>query len=379
MQKDFHYYATYCAAFLAGYPHEEALEICYGAQLADECTKTFLKAIDGPRSAATTQSPGEMADNPTDIIGLQEITRIWASFHFLPGNLHAERKASRRYLHKYRLICHPNGELLEPTVGLADNLPSIGLAMHILADTWAHRNFAGTPALAINNTNYFFYEILPDKTRRPVHFHHNPREKDDLEKGSFVNSVYQISDNSVMNLGHGRAGHLPDYSCMRYEYLPAWSDYEVFFKDNPNDYLHAFAQMVYAMECIRNQTPFEKDTYAWETVTPYQSEIMEILETRKTDTCQEWKAFGEKLSGQAIEDFRLRKYREEYVEAETKEETYLGKYFLAAMKQKSMVVNRIFSTDNLLAGISVEAIDEKLRGNKDFFALLKNRKGGQDE
>ena len=27
MQKDFHYYATYCAAFLAGYTHEDALEI----------------------------------------------------------------------------------------------------------------------------------------------------------------------------------------------------------------------------------------------------------------------------------------------------------------------------------------------------------------
>ena len=35
MQLDFHYYATYCAALLAGYTHEEILEICNSAQLED--------------------------------------------------------------------------------------------------------------------------------------------------------------------------------------------------------------------------------------------------------------------------------------------------------------------------------------------------------
>lgn len=40
MQLDFHYYATYCAAFLAGYSHEESLSICTAAQFVDCCTKT---------------------------------------------------------------------------------------------------------------------------------------------------------------------------------------------------------------------------------------------------------------------------------------------------------------------------------------------------
>ena len=42
MQLDFHYYATYCAAFLAGYTHEESLVICYSAQLVDCCSRSFL-------------------------------------------------------------------------------------------------------------------------------------------------------------------------------------------------------------------------------------------------------------------------------------------------------------------------------------------------
>ncbi len=54
MQEDFHYYATYCAAFLAGYSHKESLDICYSAQFVDECSRTFLATINGPSEAATT-------------------------------------------------------------------------------------------------------------------------------------------------------------------------------------------------------------------------------------------------------------------------------------------------------------------------------------
>ena len=35
MQKDFHYYATYCAAVLAGYSHEESMRLCTSAQFVD--------------------------------------------------------------------------------------------------------------------------------------------------------------------------------------------------------------------------------------------------------------------------------------------------------------------------------------------------------
>ena len=83
MQLDFHYYATYCAAFLAGYCHEDALQIAYSAQFADNCTRTFLARIQAPAAAATTQLTMEMADANLNKAGIADITRIWASFHFL--------------------------------------------------------------------------------------------------------------------------------------------------------------------------------------------------------------------------------------------------------------------------------------------------------
>lgn len=150
MERSFHYYGTYCAALIAGYSIEESQELCYSAFLVDKFSKTFLSRIGGPESAATTQLPVEMASARVDPIGLADITRIWASFHFLPADLHAKvNKGNRRYRNKYRLICGPNGDLLVDTVNLAQGkgLQAVGLAMHVLADTWAHRYFAGTPSL----------------------------------------------------------------------------------------------------------------------------------------------------------------------------------------------------------------------------------------
>ena len=371
---DFHYYATYCAAFLAGYTHAESVRICTAAQLVDLCSRTLLQKLDAPQAAATTQLSMEMADARTDLLGLQDITRIWASFHFLPYDLYAQKKrCSRRYLNKYRLICRPNGALVVDTVELAKGAgpEAVGLAMHVLADTWAHSNFAGTPSLVINNTNYYFYEQLEDGSWRELRFRHSASAPDDLENGIYTTSLYQANENSVMNLGHGRAGHLPDYSFMRFKYLPAWGDYEEIVKDNPNDYLHAFCQMVEAMKYLRGEREdFAVERYDWDAVAPYEKEFRGIILPRRLNACEAWKAFGESLSGCAIPDFSLEALEREYLDAEEKNETALGRFIHAALAQKSMVTNRIFKSGNMLAGFSVELDRKGFRGIRDFRMLL---------
>ena len=389
MQLDFHYYATYCAAYLAGYSREECLAVAWSAQFVDCCSRTYLAAVGGPPSAATTQLQLELMEADPGPIGLQDITRIWASFHFLPGDLYAKReKCSRRYLMRYRLICDVNGPLLADTVELArgKGCEAAGLAMHVLADTWAHRYFAGTPSLVINNTNYDFIELFPDRdglAERPVKFNHRQSTPDDPETGYYTNSLYQGSEYSVMNLGHGRAGHLPDYSYARYRYMPAWGDYREYTKDNPADYHKAFAQMVYALMCLKTGEAFETGRYAEDRLSPWAERIDGILEKRQLDASADWKAFGETLSGTEIPDFDVDAYRDEYTGAdeEHRDGTFLGRFILAALSQKSMVTNRIYSSGNLLAGFSVDFKEKGFRGIRDFRKLVKNnmRSGGHDE
>ena len=390
MERSFHYYGTYCAAIIAGYSIEESQELCYSAFLVDKFSKTFLARIGGPQSAATTQLPVEMATAPTDPIGLADITRTWAPFHFLPADLHAKvGKGGRHYRNKYRLICGPNGDLLADTVNLAQgkSLQAAGLAMHVLADTWAHRYFAGTPSLVINNTNRFFVELVPSDDgdgsfiERPVRFGHNPLVPDDFDKSMYTNTVFQPNENTVMNLGHGRAGHLPDYSFMRYRYVPAWNDYEEVLKDNPAEYYKAFCQMVYAMKCLRGECgPFEVDTYDTEAVAPYEQEIRGILEKRQpaAGAIEDWLAFGEKLCGRAVDHFDLETHVQEYVDADPdcKDSTYLGKFILAALAQKGMVVNRIWTSGNPLAGRSIDYDGKGFAGIRDFLPLIGYLRGG---
>ena len=384
MNPDFHYYATYCAAILAGYSHDESMALCYSDQLVDLCSATLLAKIKGPLSAATTQLQLELMDARTDTIGLQNITRIWASFHFLPYDLSAEppKRCSKRYRSKYRLICQPNSELLEQTVRLAKDkgMQAAGIAMHILADTWAHRNFAGTPSLVINNSNHYFYELFPDGDgyiEKKLTFRHSASAPDDLERSIYTSSLSVTSENSIMNLGHGRVGHLPDYCFIRYKYLPAWGGYEEIVKDNPADYHNAFCQMIHAMKYLRGaHETFERGHYDTEAAAPYEKELQEILNKRQLDASADWKALGEKLSGHEIEPFDLEKYQAEYMSAgeDAKGDTFLGKFIRAAMAQKSMVTTAIHQSGSKLAGYSVEYDKGRRRGIKDYRVLLRREK-----
>lgn len=373
MNADFHYFATYCASLIAGYSNEEAERIAYSANFVDCCTATMLKKCGAPISAATTQSQLELADFTTDILGLQEITRIWASFHFLPGDLNAPcKKGWRNYKNKYRLICKPNGELLKDTVLLAkdSSLEAIGVAMHILADTWAHQNFAGTPSLVINNTNTQVYEIYEGKEYQ-ISFSHNPGRKDSIESRRYVNSLYSSDEISIMNLGHGRMGHLPDLSFIKYKYVPAWGNWNELIKDNPSDYVKAFSQMVYALKFYRGvNAEFKLNEY--DPLDKYLDRVKTIINKRQLSAAEDWKAFASELAGKSVNDFDTKKYLNAYIGNKNKEETEFSAFMFHALKQKSMVINRIYKTKNKLAGYSIEYNGVSFKGLKDYWKFFEH-------
>ena len=122
-----------------------------------------------------------------------------------------------------------------------------------------------------------------------------------------------------MNLGHGRAGHLPDYSFARYRYMPAWANYEEILKDNPSDYWHAFCQMVYAMRCLREGKPFEVAHYDFTAASSWEQDIRSIFTKRQLDSSDDWRALGERMVGTALEPFDLQKYQQEYLSATERE------------------------------------------------------------
>lgn len=185
-----------------------------------------------------------------------------------------------------------------------------------------------------------------------------------------------------MNLGHGRAGHLPDYSFIRYKYVTAWGDYEETLKDNPHDFLYAFAQMIRAMKYLRGEEDtFEKESYDFEAFAPYRERVEEILAKRQLDACADWRALGRELSGREIPDFDLEQYQTEYLEAgaDAKDDTFLGRFFVGALAQKSMVTNKIYRSGSKLAGYSVDYEKKGFKGMRDFERLIDRAREKSDE
>ena len=368
MNADFHYYATYCAAILAGYSHDESRTIAYSDNFVDVCSRTLLSRIGATGNAATTQLALEMMDARTDILGLQDITRIWSSFHFLPRDLYADpgKRCSKKYLSKYRLICGPDSDLVEKTVELAKDrtLQAVGLAMHVVSDTWAHQNFAGTPSMVINNvTENYMYITEPDgdgyRKIKPT-FRNSVSAPDDLEKHIYTRSLGAGGEKSIMNLGHGRAGHFPDYSFLRYEYLPAWGNYEIIIKDNPSDFRMAFCQMITALKYLHgDKDSFAKGEYDFAAIADLETEIDGILRKKQLDSGEDWKALGERLSGAEVEPFDDEAYVSEYMDAskDEKDTTFLGKFITAALAHKTMVTGEIFRSGSKLAGRAVDYSD----------------------
>ena len=71
---------------------------------------------------------------------------------------------------------------------------------------------------------------------------------------------------------------------------------------------------------------------------------------------------------------------QEYIDApdNAKDETYLGKFILDALAQKGMVVNRVWSSGNPLAGRSIDYDENGFAGVKDFLPLIGYLGGGDD-
>ena len=67
--------------------------------------------------------------------------------------------------------------------------------------------------------------------------------------------------------------------------------------------------------------------------------------------------------------------KEEYKNAEDKDNPGLGRFILAALSQKSMVTNKIFTSGNILAGFSIDYKKKGFGGIRDYMKLVRESAG----
>lgn len=288
MDIDFHYYATYAAAALAGWSKDDSETIAYAAQFVDEFDysygyekKPWVFGADAElpepvrgklRYTSTSDGrcklvPRKTVQNDKSDFALTMNTRtdIWMTYHFLPGNFtpigvenhpqYIQRKGASP------LLCRPFSAsaiaMIKDLFDYKDTLDQhphdytnyflhlLGLRMHVFCDTWAHQDFVGDNKKEINDCAgwYNFFEITP-----------GVMEQVDWK---ILSTNTEYAPVVVSYLGHGRLGHFPDFSWCRYYYTPAWMQNgktHMLERDNPAEYETAFFEMIKIMYKIRTGT-----------------------------------------------------------------------------------------------------------------------------
>jgi hypothetical protein len=189
--------------------------------------------------------------------------------------------------HKWEfiLICLPDSPI---SIEMINNITTVhkgqiyelyltGIRMHVLADSGAHKYFAGTKAWHVNNVDYDISYITDNGSWKKVPFVYFRKIK--YKETRVPKSPYS---DSIFYLGHGRMGYIPDYPWIKYRYIPKWfeksTEKEVVI-DNPETYLKTFIKMVAALKCIKEGKNFDISSFT-SIDKKYVSVIDNILRTK---------------------------------------------------------------------------------------------------
>lgn len=157
------------------------------------------------------------------------------------------------------LVHTPDNEIAKH--GLAHHLA--GVTMHVFIDTWAHQDFVGQASASMNDAGNFRVGFLPRTAAFPTLEGTTKPAGDSLgvtfedgDHGFLGRSVGVPGEEKNLYVGHGRVGVWPDHSALVWEYQPAWQEAPL-IRVNPHEYVDAFAHMVWALYCIKNNLQYE--------------------------------------------------------------------------------------------------------------------------
>lgn len=238
MQIDMHYYGTYTLARTAGLDKETSELIATASQLVDD--NVSPSTINFPDGGQMQAVPSGYHCSSTENISQTDQRTIWIPFHFLPGG--------KGTTFTEKLVCQKNSPILQEMIDhhllqthkkFAPAL--IGVAAHVLADTFSHYNFSGVSS---RNNIASFSSII-------IHAPSDSTSKDTEQKSFFDNCCSDIpnikpalSKELTGTLGHAATGSYPDLPYLTWSYK--CSDTRTVIRHNPDDFMEA-AEALYTL------------------------------------------------------------------------------------------------------------------------------------
>jgi len=202
MQKDYHYYAVYQLAKLAGFSPTDAGTIAYSSQYTDDSTESEPVKPFPDQHFDTVRT----AHYNLEAFCWDVQKKIFMPFHFLPAKIRRESPSSFSYI--TQVATGNNGELATKLVkdALSEEnatlrLIRLGVALHTVVDTFSHFGFSGR------------------------HHDENDVEGVQLEKSAvgcnsqtFKSYISRVADILFPRIGHVEALDFPDLPYMKWQY-----------------------------------------------------------------------------------------------------------------------------------------------------------------
>jgi hypothetical protein len=157
MNIEFHYYITKYLALSAGFDEDEAEIIAYSSQFVDDNYLRLTLQTEDEKTYINYISQTRDITNPP-----AKLMRIYLLFHYFPGDP-ISPKVRRRDGKMHLLMTTPGNTFAQDvfySANLNDNLYSLGIASHMLADTFAHQNFVGLYD-ELNSINGIWQPMVP--------------------------------------------------------------------------------------------------------------------------------------------------------------------------------------------------------------------------
>jgi hypothetical protein len=205
MQIDGHHTLTYVLARMTGFKHSEANIIAHSAQYVDDATNAgIIKFTNGAMFSRISSAHEISMYDLKYYLDAHENHLVWVPFHFLPGNDGKEAGENTDASFIRKLVCKPYSpvavDLLDTCMKDSDKdygLHRLGITMHVFADTFAHKGFAG---------------VL-----------HDINKVSNLTCHNFDMSMWDMAQSKLLSvqfpMGHGAALTCPDMPFLEWSYI----------------------------------------------------------------------------------------------------------------------------------------------------------------
>lgn len=244
MQIDGHHTLTYVLARMVGFNHEESNIIGHSAQYVDDATNSGLVEFDNGAMFSRISSAHGVYDMKNHL-NAHENHLVWVPFHFLPGNDGKPAGENPKGSFINKLVCKPESEVAYNMLDACMEdvkkpyfLHRLGITMHVFADTFAHKGFAGI----IHNVN---------KVKNLTSLNY------DMD---FIDHVKSKALSRKFPMGHGAALTFPDMPFLKWSYTNGLG--ENIERNNLDDFNQAahylfnqLARALYAYDSKREINP----------------------------------------------------------------------------------------------------------------------------